>query len=235
MRKPLPHRRAARPRGDVVAKLIEADCVDGLFQFLRTRGFAMGSEGSGAKRIHSTDWRDPTPTDNEKKVYRQMQETRRVLHLAAQHRSVNCLQLLLDDAATPAPPTTCRLSRESSNGMPTTLSTCPTRWRRGTRRCSRPRARRRRRKTVDALKVLINAKADVDAGFERGHRWESVHEARPAERRGVRVAVHTEARRRRRPRSDAGEAIPSGLHQGGAREEARRSCQPFRAAQADSE
>ena len=60
--------------GDVVAKLIEADCVDGLFQFLRTRGFAMGSEGSGAKRIQfSTDWRDPTPTDNEKKVYRQMQ------------------------------------------------------------------------------------------------------------------------------------------------------------------
>ena len=30
------------------------------------------------------------------------------------------------------------------------------------------------RKTVDALKVLIDAKADVDAGVERSHRWESV-------------------------------------------------------------
>ena len=76
--------------GDVVAKLIEADCVDGLFQFLRTRGFAMGAEGAVAEvqEEFSTDWRDPTPTDNAKKVYRQMQETRRVLHLAAQHRSV---------------------------------------------------------------------------------------------------------------------------------------------------
>ena len=162
--------------GDVVAKLIEADCVDGLFQFLRTRGFAMGSEGSGAKRIQfSTDWRDPTPTDNEKKVYRQMQETRRVLHLAAQHRSVNCLQLLLKMLRHAGPANdlssiTRKFQWNADDVADMPDSVAP----RYTPLLLVLEHGDGGRKTVDALKVLINAKADVDAGAERGHRWESV-------------------------------------------------------------
>ena len=152
----------------MVAKLIEADCVDGLFQFLRSR-FAMGIAGAEeAYNRDGTGWAQAEPTDNEKKVYRQMHETRRVLHLAAQHRSVKCLQLILKMLRHGPAKDLTRSGADDVADMPDSVAP------RYTPLLLVLQHGDGGRKTVDALKVLINAKADVDAGFESSHRWESV-------------------------------------------------------------
>ena len=144
------------------------------------------------------------------KVYRQMQQTRRILHLAAQHRSAG-LQLILNmlgqfprtahpQHASPTCPTggdavhTALLVLEHGDGG---------------------------RKTVGSLKILINAKADVDAGAERGHRWESVLMKNDLLSDEVFALL---CKHSRRDGGDAGHQTvsdTSGLPQGGAREDAR--------------